>query len=102
MAVSLSELAMLVSTLMTSDAGIVKTYHKSTDPPLAQPPSANPESEALSKEMMKAKDSNSRKEVGIEWLITQSKELKAKGAPCLHYYTMGDVETIRRVAEVVY
>ncbi|MFK8007343.1 MAG: methylenetetrahydrofolate reductase [Saprospiraceae bacterium] len=58
--------------------------------------------EALSKEMMKAKDSNSRKEVGIEWLITQSKELKAKGAPCLHYYTMGDVETIRRVAEAVY
>lgn len=58
--------------------------------------------EALSKEMMKAKDPNSRKEVGIEWLITQSKELKAKGAPCLHYYTMGDVETIRRVAEAVY
>ena len=25
-----------------------------------------------------------------------------KGAPCLHYYTMGDVETIRRVAEAVY
>ena len=58
--------------------------------------------EALSKEMMKAKDANSRKEVGIEWLITQSKELKAKGAPCLHYYTMGDVEIIRRVAEAVY
>ena len=58
--------------------------------------------EALSKEMMKAKDANSRKEVGIEWLIEQSKELKAKGAPCLHYYTMGDVETIRRVAEAVY
>jgi methylenetetrahydrofolate reductase (NADPH) len=58
--------------------------------------------EALSKEMMKAKDANSRKEVGIEWLIQQSKELKAKGAPCLHYYTMGDVETIRRIAEAVY
>jgi methylenetetrahydrofolate reductase (NADPH) len=58
--------------------------------------------EALSKEMMKAKDAYSRTEVGIEWLIEQSKELKAKGAPCLHYYTMGDVETIRRVAEAVY
>lgn len=58
--------------------------------------------EALSKEMMKAKDASSRTEVGIEWLIEQSKELKAKGAPCLHYYTMGDVETIRRVAEAVY
>jgi len=58
--------------------------------------------EALSKEMMKAKDADARKEVGIEWLIQQSKELKAKGAPCLHYYTMGDVETIRRIAEAVY
>lgn len=58
--------------------------------------------EALSKEMIKAKDADARKEVGIEWLIMQSKELKAKGAPCLHYYTMGDVETIRRVAEAVY
>ena len=58
--------------------------------------------EALSKEMMKAKDATARKEVGIEWCIMQSKELKAKGAPCLHYYTMGDSETIRRIAEAVY
>jgi len=58
--------------------------------------------EPLSKAMMKATDAASRKEVGIEWLITQSKELKAKGVPCLHYYTMGDVETIRRVVEAVY
>ena len=58
--------------------------------------------DALSNEMIKAKDAEARKEVGIEWLIEQSKELKAKGVPCLHYYTMGDVETIRRVVEAVY
>jgi len=58
--------------------------------------------EALSKEMMKAKDAEARKNVGIEWCIEQSKELKAKGAPCLHYYTMGDSETIRKIAEAVY
>ena len=58
--------------------------------------------DALSHEMIKAKDADARKEVGIEWLIEQSKELKAKGVPCLHYYTMGDVETIRRVVEAVY
>ena len=58
--------------------------------------------DALSIEMLKAKDAEARKEVGIEWLIEQSKELKAKGVPCLHYYTMGDVETIRRVVEAVY
>ncbi|MEM6966434.1 MAG: methylenetetrahydrofolate reductase [NAD(P)H] [Bacteroidota bacterium] len=58
--------------------------------------------DALSKEMMKAKDAAARKEVGIEWCITQSKELKKKGVPCLHYYTMGDSETIRRIAEAVF
>ena len=49
-----------------------------------------------------ANDANARKQVGIEWCIEQSKELKAKGAPCLHYYTMGDSDTIRQIAEGVF
>ena len=56
----------------------------------------------LADEMSKAKTAAEIKEVGIEWCIQQSKELKAKGAPCLHYYTMGDSETIRRIAEAVF
>lgn len=52
-------------------------------------------------EVLKAKDDAAVKEVGIEWCIEQSKELKAKGVPCLHYYTMGDAETIRRIAKAV-
>lgn len=56
----------------------------------------------LTKAMLKAKDAEQRIEVGIEWCVAQSKELKAAGVPCLHYYTMGDVETIRRIAEQVY
>jgi methylenetetrahydrofolate reductase (NADPH) len=52
-------------------------------------------------EIMKAKDDAAVKEIGIEWCIEQSKELKAKGAPCLHYYTMGDQETIKRIARAV-
>jgi methylenetetrahydrofolate reductase (NADPH) len=32
----------------------------------------------------------------------QSKELKAAGVPCLHYYTMGDADTIRKIVEAVY
>jgi methylenetetrahydrofolate reductase (NADPH) len=52
-------------------------------------------------EIMKAKDDAAVKEIGIEWCIEQSKELKAKGAPCLHYYTMGDTETIKRIARAV-
>ena len=56
----------------------------------------------LAKAMVQATSADARKQVGIEWCIQQSKELKAKGVPCLHYYTMGDVETIRKIAEGVY
>ncbi|HMQ46173.1 MAG TPA: methylenetetrahydrofolate reductase [NAD(P)H] [Saprospiraceae bacterium] len=53
-------------------------------------------------EMEKAKTPEARQEVGIEWCIAQSQELKAAGVPCLHYYTMGDSETIRRIVEAVF
>ena len=52
--------------------------------------------------MQKAKDAKARIEVGTEWLVMQSKELKEKGVPCLHYYTMGDAQTIRNIAEQVF
>lgn len=58
--------------------------------------------DALANELLKAKDMEAYKQVGIEWCIEQSKELKAKGVPCLHYYTMGDSDTIRKVVETVY
>ena len=58
--------------------------------------------EALVKAIQGAKDKEAVKEVGIEWCIEQSKELKKRGVPCLHYYTMGDVDTIRRIAEAVF
>ena len=41
-------------------------------------------------------------QVGTEWCIQQSKELKAAGVPCLHYYTMGDAKTIRAIVEEVF
>lgn len=50
----------------------------------------------------KAKNAEARRQVGIEWAIMQSKELKASGVPCLHYYTMGDTDTIRQIVEAVY
>ncbi len=58
--------------------------------------------EPLVKAFTSAKDKEAMKEVGIEWCIEQSKELKKAGVPCLHYYTMGDTNTIRRIAEAVY
>lgn len=56
----------------------------------------------LVKAIIAAKDANARTEVGIEWLVMQSKELKERSVPCLHYYTMGDADTIRRIAEQVF
>ncbi|RMG81520.1 MAG: methylenetetrahydrofolate reductase [NAD(P)H] [Bacteroidetes bacterium] len=56
----------------------------------------------LVNEFLKAKTPEARQEVGIEWSIMQCKELKARGVPCLHFYTMGDVDTIRRIAEQVF
>ena len=49
-----------------------------------------------------AKTAEGRIDAGIEWCIHQSKELKKAGVPCLHYYTMGDSNTIRRIVEAVY
>lgn len=57
--------------------------------------------EELVKGIMAAKDGKARKQVGIEWLIHQSQELKKAGVPCLHYYTMGDGDIIRKVVEKV-
>ena len=49
----------------------------------------------------KAGSEDAVRQIGIEWCIQQSKELKASGVSCLHYYTMGDTETIRQIAEAV-
>lgn len=40
--------------------------------------------------------------LGIEWCVAQSRELREKGAPCLHYYTMGDAATTRTIVEQVF
>lgn len=56
----------------------------------------------LAREIAKAKDNESRTQIGMEWCIEQSKELKASGVPSLHYYTMGDAPIIRKIAEAVF
>ncbi len=52
--------------------------------------------------ILATKTKEAAKEVGIEWCIAQSKELKAAGVPCLHYYTMGDVKTFVRIGQAVF
>ena len=38
-------------------------------------------------------------QVGTEWLIQQSKELKEFGVPVLHYYTLGKPKVIWNVVK---
>ena len=56
----------------------------------------------LVNEVSKAKTSEAVEEIGREWSIAQCKELIEAGAPCLHFYTMGDTETIRKILEKVF
>lgn len=48
------------------------------------------------------KDNVAIKQVGIEWAIQQSRELKAAGVPVLHYYSMGKSENIRQIASQLF
>ncbi len=57
--------------------------------------------EDLARALENAKDDEQVKEIGIQWCITQSQELKNAGVPLLHYYTMGDAKTIYRIVSHV-
>jgi len=48
------------------------------------------------------KDNKAVRQVGIEWAIQQSKELKASGVPVLHYYSMGKSDNIHAIAKGVF
>ncbi|MND62379.1 5,10-methylenetetrahydrofolate reductase [compost metagenome] len=58
--------------------------------------------EDLADAVMDCKTDKEVREVGIEWCIQQSKGLIDLGAPCLHYYTMGKSETIKRIAKAAF
>jgi len=58
--------------------------------------------EELANEVEKCKDDKAVKRVGIEWAISQSKELKKAGVPCLHYYTMSRSEATIEIAKAVF
>ncbi len=56
----------------------------------------------LSNAINKCKTDAECEQVGTEWLIQQSKELKAAGVPVLHYYTLGKPKVIRDVVTAVF
>ncbi|MDC6350001.1 methylenetetrahydrofolate reductase [NAD(P)H] [Zeaxanthinibacter sp. PT1] len=48
------------------------------------------------------KNNKQVRQVGIEWAIAQSLELKEAGVPVLHYYSMGKSDNIKAIAEAVF
>ena len=52
--------------------------------------------------VVKAKDNDFVREIGIEWCIDQSKELVAAGIPVLHYYSMGKADNIKKIAKNIF
>jgi methylenetetrahydrofolate reductase (NADPH) len=53
----------------------------------------------LSNEMLKCKSDEEVEQVGTEWLLHQSKDLKKNGVPVLHYYTLGKPHVISNVVK---
>ena len=58
--------------------------------------------EDLIKHVIKCKDNTQVRQVGVEWCIEQSKELKAAGVPFLHYYSMGKSDNVKAIASDVF
>ncbi len=58
--------------------------------------------EDLSDAAQACKSDKEVKEVGIEWMINQCKELVEFGAPVLHFYTMGNAEPTKRIAKEIF
>lgn len=52
--------------------------------------------------VVKAKDNEAVRQVGIEWCIEQSKGLVAAGIPVLHYYSMGKSDNIKAIASTIF
>lgn len=56
----------------------------------------------LTEAVQECKNEKDVKEVGIEWMIQQCKELVKVGAPVLHFYTMSNPEPTKRIAQAVF
>ncbi|WP_256012744.1 methylenetetrahydrofolate reductase [NAD(P)H] [Desertivirga xinjiangensis] len=58
--------------------------------------------EDLSEAVLACKSEKDVKEVGIEFMIQQCKELMSFGAPVLHFYTMSNPAPTKRIAEAIF
>ncbi|HUW06769.1 MAG TPA: methylenetetrahydrofolate reductase, partial [Williamwhitmania sp.] len=58
--------------------------------------------EELVRELNFCRDNKAARELGVEWAIKQTQELKRAGVPSIHFYTMGKSDNIARIARAAY
>lgn len=58
--------------------------------------------EAFAAELRKCKTDDEAMEVGVEWCTMQANDLKAKGVPSIHFYSMMATQSVKRVAKSVF
>ncbi len=56
----------------------------------------------LASELTKCKDDDAVKALGIEWALTQARELKAANVASIHFYAMNATASVAKVAEQLY
>jgi methylenetetrahydrofolate reductase (NADPH) len=56
----------------------------------------------LSDAILKCRNDAEVEQVGAEWLLQQSRELKKAGVPVLHYYTLGKPKLIESVVKQIF
>ncbi|MEI6950657.1 methylenetetrahydrofolate reductase [NAD(P)H] [Paraflavisolibacter sp. H34] len=58
--------------------------------------------EALSTDILRAKTDKEVEEIGTQWLLQQSRELKEANVPVLHYYTLGKPHVVANVVKELF
>ena len=56
----------------------------------------------LVSDLMKCKDDNDAKEVGVEWCKAQCLDLMAHGVQSIHFYSLNSTRSVERVAASIY
>jgi methylenetetrahydrofolate reductase (NADPH) len=58
--------------------------------------------QALATEVLKCTNDEEVRQVGIEWCISQCRELIAHGVPSIHFYAMAATDSVKQVAKAIY